>query len=91
MRRAKRRRRSRAYVLQEGHNSLFGVLRSGHRARQNFAPLGAEPAGRQYRPSRMHLGDAVQEQTGDVVLGKIGASELPIDRSNPRFLEENCS
>ena len=69
-----------AQVLEERPNRLDVLLRSGHQAQKRFAPVLADSPGGQNRFSPLArsqpLGDAVDEQIGDRMLGEIALSEV---------------
>ncbi len=78
---------SRAQVLEEGAHRLDVLFRTRHQRQQNLAPIGADAPRREHRfapLARMQpLGDAVDEQIDDRVLGKIALGKGFVLRPQP--------
>jgi len=76
-----------AHVLEEGANRFRVLLRAGHQRQQNLASVGADAPGGEHRfaplARRQPLGDAVDEQIDDVMLGKITLAKGLILRPQP--------
>ncbi len=76
-----------AHVLKEGRDRLPVLLRARHQVQQHLAPLGGEAPGGQDRlpalPGTQPLGDAVDEEIGDVVLAEIPLDEVLVVRPQP--------
>jgi hypothetical protein len=71
--------RPRAHVLEERRDGLGILLRAGHQVEQHLAAVEGEAPSGQHRLASLArtdpLGDAVDEQIRDVVLGEIAALE----------------
>jgi hypothetical protein len=70
---------ARPHVLEERRDRLGVLLRAGHQVEQHLTTVEGEAPGGQHRlaplPGADPLGDAVDEQIGDVVLGEIARLE----------------
>ena len=73
-----------AHVLKEGAHRLGILLGGGHQMQQDLGATRREAPGGQYRLTLLTgadaLGNAVDEQIGDVVFAQVPGRELPVVR-----------
>jgi hypothetical protein len=69
----------RPHILEEGAHGLDVLARAGHQVQEHLAAVARDAPGGEHRLARLAgpqpLGDAVDEQIDDVVLGQVAAGE----------------